>query len=71
MFIYPMLTDFRNNIAVGKVPRLGPFVLPIRGTVDEDNYGKNSWNYTVSENQKYWENDLYHCHFVHHTSHID
>jgi hypothetical protein len=34
-----MITDFRNSIAVWKVRRYHPFVLPARATVDEDKHG--------------------------------
>lgn len=39
ILFYTMLTDFRNSIAIWKVGRYLPFVLPARATVDEDKYG--------------------------------
>jgi hypothetical protein len=33
ILFYPMLKDFRNSIALWKVHRLRPFVLPVTATV--------------------------------------
>jgi hypothetical protein len=51
-----------------KVPRLRPFVLLVRVTVDEDELLGND---TDRGNLKYPDEDLSQCQFHHHKSHID
>jgi hypothetical protein len=67
-FTVQRFPDFQMERCFMKVPRLGPFVLPVRVTVDEIELWYND---TDKGKRKYADEDLSQCQFHRHKSHID